>query len=367
MKNKDFVTSYGLFSTIVVTVVGIGIFSYPREVSSIVGTDAWIQTIIFGCISLLVLKIIWKVEEINNFTEFTVLVKNNFGKFVGKLILIIFSALQVIAIALSMRIFVEVIKMYLLEKTPTEFILITTIFCGTYLIRGGARSLINFNEISLGVMFIPLFIVLALLIGVGDYTNILPVLHNDPINYLKAFKYIAFSFGGMEITFFIIPLIKEKSKAKKILTRSIIFITFIYTLITIMVIAVFTKNQTSELMWPTITMIKSIDIPGTFIERWEGIVMALWILFYFTTFINSYYFSCHVLKEIFHLGHAKVSTVIIVPFLYFIAMYPKNISELFYLGDRVIPFIFIFNLVFLPIFLVVTGSFRTKNKKEGYK
>ena len=31
MKDKEFITPYGLFTTIVVTIVGVGIFSYPRE------------------------------------------------------------------------------------------------------------------------------------------------------------------------------------------------------------------------------------------------------------------------------------------------------------------------------------------------
>ncbi|MCS4454255.1 GerAB/ArcD/ProY family transporter [Clostridium botulinum] len=42
----------------------------------------------------------------------------------------------------------------------------------------------------------------------------------------------------------------------------------------------FSTEQVKLMLWPGITMIKSIDIPGTFIERWEGIIMAIWTLFF---------------------------------------------------------------------------------------
>jgi hypothetical protein len=46
MNDKEFVTPYGLFASIIVTVIGVGVFSLPREVTTNVGTDGWIVTLI---------------------------------------------------------------------------------------------------------------------------------------------------------------------------------------------------------------------------------------------------------------------------------------------------------------------------------
>ena len=97
----------------------------------------------------------------------------------------------------------------------------------------------------------------------------------------------------------------------------------------ILVLAVFSKAQSRILLWPTISMIRSLDIPGTFIERWEGIVMALWIFFYFTTFVNTYFFSSEIVKNVFKLKDIKLSSLLIMPIIYVVALYPENIAELY--------------------------------------
>jgi spore germination protein len=363
MKDKEFITSYGLFCTVIVTIVGIGIFSYPRDLAGVVGPDAWLESFFMGVISFIILRLIWKVEKANNFMEFTPLVEKNLGKFLGTIILLMVVIAQLIAMSISMRTFVEVIKMFLLEKTPTEFIILITILCGTYLIRGELSSIVKFNEVALWTMFIPLVIILSFLLNRGDYTNVLPILHNPPIEYLRALKFTAFSFGGMEIAFLVLPYMKNNDKSYKVMDKALLYITIFYAIVTILVLSIFSKEQTKVLLWPTITMIKSLDIPGTFIERWDGIVMALWVLFYFTTFTNLYYFSSHILKETFKLGDVKISSVLVVPFIYLIAMYPKNIGELFNANTNIIPMVFLFNLVVVPLLLYFVGKIR--GRKEG--
>ena len=296
MENKKNITSYGLFSTFVATIVGIGIFSYPRELVELVGTDAWIETFFIGALCFLIIRFIWKVESINNYMEFTALVKRNLGGVFGGLVLIIFSGTLLFYVSISMRTFVEVIKMYLLEKTPTEILLIITILCGIYLVSGGIGSVIRFNEVSLFIMFIPLIVILLIASTLGDYTNILPIFHNKPVNYINSLRFSTFSFSGMEILFLIIPFLRDKEKGKKTINKGILIITIFYSIVTLFVIAIFSKEHTKMLIWPTITMIKSLNVPGAFIERWEGIMMALWILFYFTTFCNLYFFFCSYCK-----------------------------------------------------------------------
>jgi spore germination protein (amino acid permease) len=363
MENKKFITSYGLFCTLVATVVGIGVFSYPRQLADVIGTDAWLETFFIGALSLLIIRLIWKIESINNYMEFTSLIKRNFGGVFGGIVLMVFSGTMIFYVALSMRTFVEVIKMYLLEKTPTEFLLVITILCGIYLVRGGIGSVIKFNEVALWMMFIPVIFILLLALKLGDYTNVFPILHNKPINYIYSLKYTAFSFSGIEILFLIIPFLRNREKSKKIMDRGIIFITLFYALVTVMVLAILSKEHTKMLIWPTITMIKSLDVPGAFIERWDGIVMALWVLFYFTSFSNLYFFSSHIIKENFNLREMKTSSYVLAPFVYIIAILPKNIGEVFSIGATVIPIIFVFNLIVLPLLLYFTGKFI--GKKEG--
>jgi len=366
MHDKKIIGDFGIFATVVVSMIGIGIFSCPKEVIDKVGSDAWIVTLISGVIIFLLLYLIYIVMKKNDFQDLTNILQHNFGKFLGGVIAIIFAFYSIFIVSLGMREFVEVIKLFLLRQTPTEFILITTILTGTYLVRGEIGDLVKFNEISFWIMFIPAFAVFILIALNADFTNLLPVLNNKPSNYFSASKYALFCFGGFEIVYLILPYVKNKKNSARILRKSIMFVAIFYTIVMILVLAVFSKEQSRILLWPTISMIRSLYIPDTFIERWEGIVMALWILFYFTTFINSYFFSSEIVKNVFKLKDIKISSLLIMPFIYAIALYPENIAQRYDLQFKTIPVLYtaIFVFVVLPILILLMGKVKAKGKRR---
>ncbi len=363
MNNKEFVTPYGLFSAILVTIVGIGIFSYPRELAVAVGNDGWIVTLVSGGLAYGVSYITYKAIKINNFNRFYTIMEDNFGRIFGAIFSIIFVFYNVFIISIGMRIFVEVIKMYLLEKTPTEFLLIVTILTGMYLIRGEVDNVVKFNEIALWIMFVPIVIVLLLTLNNADFTNMLPVFNNKPIDYIKGLTASTYSFIGFEIMYLLLPFMKNKRSIPKSIFKGIAVATLFYIMVLVFSIAVFSREQTKVLLWPTITMIKSINIPGTFIERWEGVVMAMWVIFYFTTFTNFYYLASDIIKDTFRLKDVKLSSALIIPFIYVIALYPQNIADLYYISKKGTPILWIYSLIILPLMLILANKLRKQGKE----
>ena len=364
MRDSKIIGDFGLFSTIVVTVVGIGIFSSPKEVIDKVGSDAWIVTLIGGVAVFLLVYLIYTVVKKNDFDELTNILQNSFGKFIGGIFAIIFAGYSIFISALGMREFAEVIKLFLLRRTPTEFILMITILTATYLIRGEVGDLVKFNEISFWIMFIPIFAVFILIAANADFTNLLPVLNNKPSDYFRSSRYILFCFGGIEIVYLILPYVKNKNNSPGILRKSLMFVTIFYIIVMILVLAVFSRSQSRILLWPTISMIRSLEIPGTFIERWEGLVMALWILFYFTTFVNAYFFSGEIVKNVFKLKDIKLSSLLIMPIIYVIALYPENLGELYTLQFKTIPVLLtaMFVFILLPILILLIGKWHARGK-----
>lgn len=365
MRHKELIGDFGLFTTIVVAIVGVGIFSCPKNVIDKVGSDAWIVTLMGGIVIYFLLYLIYMVIKKNNFEEFTNILQNNFGQLLGGVLAITFAIYSIFIVSLGMREFVEVIKLYLLRQTPTEFILIITILTGTYLVRGEIGDLVKFNEISFWIMFIPAFTVFILTAFNVDFTNLLPVLNNKPADYFKSSRYILFCFGGIEIAYLILPYVKNKHNSSRVLKKSIMFVTIFYLVVMILVLAMFSKAQSSILLWPTISMIKSLDLPGSFIEQWEGIIMAFWIFFYFTTFVNIYFFSGEIVKNVFKLKDIKLSSLLIMPIIYVVALYPENIAELYTLQFKTTPVILmaIFIFVILPILILMVSKRREREKK----
>lgn len=361
LNNKDIISSYGLFATLVVTIIGVNVFSYPNELTNLVGGDGWLVILLSGIIAYILISFICKAEKNNGYSHIYEILENRFGKIIAILVGLELTWYSTFFISMGLRTFTEEIKMYLLEQTPTEFIFLVTILVGTYLVRGEIDNLIKFNEISFWLMFIPVILVLIFSIYDVDFTNILPAFNNPPNSYAKGIITSINRFMGFQILFLIIPFVKDKKSINKVARKSIWFVVVFYVAVFILTVGVFGQNQTKILLWPAITMVKYINIPGSFIERWEGIIMSIWIIFYFTTFTNHYYFASDLLKKILKFKDIKLSAAIIVPFIYLIALYPKNIAEAYVLTSKYSPIFFLINLIILPIALLLVSS----SKKGG--
>jgi spore germination protein (amino acid permease) len=238
------------------------------------------------------------------------------------------------------------------------------IFTGLYLVRGEVSALVKFNEITFVVMFLPMLIILMFATRGGQVTNVMPLLQSPPEKYISALAISTYAFGGFEIAYLVLPFMKTREGLKKTLLSSVVFIALFYILVTILCLMFFTKDHVKNLLWPTIGLIRAIVIPGAFVERWEGIVMALWVLFYFTTFVNMYYFSGDIIKDAFNLYDIKLSSIILTPIIYITALYPENIAEVYDISGKVVPILSIFSFVVLPLALLMLSSFRRRGKKR---
>ena len=182
----DFITVFGIFSTVIVTVIGVGVFSYPREVVSIAGTDGSVVTVAAGFLAYVLIYIAYRTIKSNGYNKLSTILENNFGKIFGGILAVIFAVYNIFTISVGMRIFIEVIKMYLLEKTPTEFLVIVTIFLGIYLVRSKLENLIKFNEVSFWILFISIGLIFLFTLNKTDFTNNLPIFTNKPYVYIKS-------------------------------------------------------------------------------------------------------------------------------------------------------------------------------------
>lgn len=86
----------------------------------------------------------------------------------------------------------------------------------------------------------------------------------------------------------------------------------------------------------------------------------------FTTFTNIYYFSADILKDMLHIGDIKISSLLIMPFVYIIALYPENVVEVIDVGKILMPILFIINMVVIPIILLLISKSKLSKRKRQY-
>jgi len=58
MQDEFKISHYDLFISLIISIIGIKSFSYPREMANLVGTDGWFVTIISGIVIYLIVRVI---------------------------------------------------------------------------------------------------------------------------------------------------------------------------------------------------------------------------------------------------------------------------------------------------------------------
>ena len=174
-----------------------------------------------------------------------------------------------------------------------------------------------------------------------------------------------FYFTGIEFIFLVYPYIREKEKVQKATIGAIITVGLIMTAITMLTIARFGKYDIMHQMWPVLEIMDTIDLPGSFIERQDALIMTFWIISIFMMINAGMFFSSLIFKDIAKIGTHTKFICICVPIVYFISFLPANITVVYKIMD-IFYFTFgIFYIVILPLVLYTVAKVRGLKNEDN--
>ena len=105
-----------------------------------------------------------------------------------------------------------------------------------------------------------------------------------------------------------------------------------YMITVVMVIGALSIDGVVSRTWPTIDLMRSFEIPGLIFERFESLLLVIWIMQLFCTFVIAFYGSALGLAQLFK-TNIRPMMFVLLPVIYLIAMIPKNINAMFAFGD----------------------------------
>lgn len=365
MIDNDKVSNSQLWILIMLTVIGVGIFSIPRSVAETAGPDGWMTTILGGLIALLDYYIISRLARKFPGDTLVEIAKKVAGKYLGFLLTLIFWIYMVSIIAMTMRIFGEVVKMSLLTRTPVEVILISFIIVVFFLARGGIEPIVRFDEVAFPIIFFTIIFSFLFILPKSDFTNLLPAFRTPPRKIFLGAYQTTYAYGGFEFILLIIPFIKNPERIFRSGLPAFILTILIYLLVVILSIAKFGVESVKKLIWPTLIAIRSINIPASFIERLEGVIMTQWILFAFTTIAPFIYGAALIPSRL--LGHKEFRhfCAMVLPVVYFVAMMPDNVVESYKYLDIITTYLGLPAVFIIPLLLLIVSAMRKIGVKKG--
>lgn len=364
--DNDKISSFQVGVFVFNTILGVGILTLPASLAKEVGNDAWLLSIISGLINIPFIYFICKVGE--NYSEMGLLgtLKSLFGKFLGTLLSLPVLAYLIVFSSLVVRIFAETIKLFLLNNTPIEFIIIPLLILALFLARSGVEPTSRFFEAVTPIIIVILIGLMIIAVpNTKELTNLRPYLTTPVMKYVTGLKAGFFSFAGFEILLILFPFIKKPKGAFKVSVISLLVIIVIYTVIIIECISKFGSKETESLIYPTMTLIKSSEIPGAFIERMEGFLISMWVLFVFTTVVSLMYGFSVIGGDLLKHKQRKHFVALFLPVMHIIALIGGNVAQLFSMIEKLIIYLGGYVIIILPtiMFLMMLIKKRKGNKK----
>ncbi len=357
--DNNFITLRQLKLLLILDIFGMGITILPQKAVQFGGQNGWILILIGLALSLFFLIVINQVAKIypnDSFVDYTCKI---LGRPLGILISFGFIIKIMIGVAMEIRIFSEILKEIMLFNTPFWIISFSMLLLGSYMASKGYEARGRIAEILVFVVFIPLAFVFFISIFDIDFSNLKPFFKEiNSIDTLKGGGYMLFYFTGIEFIFLVYPYIKEKEKIQKATTTAILIVGIIMTIITTITIARFGKYDIMHQMWPVLEIMDTIDLPGSFIERQDALIMTFWIISIFMMVNAGMFFASLIFKDIAKVGTHTTFICICIPIIYFISFLPANITVVYKIMD-VFYFTFgIFYIVILPIVLYIVAKVR---------
>lgn len=344
------------------TVVGIGVLALPSKLVQSVDNDGWILAIGCGVLSILLLFIICKAMERHSELGFVETLRYLFGNIIGTLLAVPVAIYAIFITAIELRLFAEISKIYLLHKTPLEFIILPIVVVTVLLVRMGIEPITRSFGIFMYIIgFVAIFLIIAAL-PKSDFSNLLPMFTKPMSKYIFGMTYFTFAYSGFEVMLVLFPYIKNPKKAFKYSAIAMIMVTVFYTIIVIECIARLGTEETKALIWPVMALTKGISIPGGFIENLEGLLSSLWVLFALTSLVGFLYFFSVVMSGIFRHREHKHFASLSIPIIYLISLQGNSVPEVLEFTDFTMKYLASYTIVFLPTLILI---FSYMKKKKG--
>jgi len=277
--------------------IGIGVLGFQRIIAEDSGHDAWISVLVAGA-SLHI--IMWMIYKINESVNGDIVTAHEFiaGKWVGKILSSIFIAYFLLLALTVVRTYVEVIQVWMFTDINLWWFSVCFFLICIYIIYGGFRTVVGISFFSF-VFHIYLYPIFFFNLQYAQWNHLTPIFENSIKDILLGSFHMSLTFIGFEVILFFYPFIKEPQKSKKWAHFGLFLTTIGNTILMIISIVYFSKDQLAKSIWPTLTMWKIVKLP--FVERFEYIGIGTWSLVILPNVCITIWIASRLLKRIINI------------------------------------------------------------------
>jgi spore germination protein (amino acid permease) len=364
MKNavdeKYLISPFLIVPLMYVSMVGVGVLNFQREVAEHAGYNGYISVILVGISIHLILWMIYKIFSSNQEgLDVTAINNTCFGKIAGNIINFAIVLYFFFGACIEFKAYIEVIQVWVfpsMKILPLSIILVLLIY---YSVSGGFRSVTGLS--SLGFLMTLGFILPENLL-VLPYThplNLMPLFNHSITDILLSSKSMLYQFLGFEALLLFYPFIKSPAKSKKWAHLAVFFVTLMYLILIINTFMYYSEGQLREIYWPTLDMLKIIE--GPVFMRVEILAISMWLIKILAGISLSLWAACRGMKTVFQIK-PRASLLAFLIGILLLEYFLKDRSIFRWISEVYSDFGLYFIYGYIPILFVVTQIRKNWNK-----
>jgi spore germination protein KB len=268
------------------TIVASAILVLPGITAKYAQNDLWLSPVLASSVGFITLVIAYRLHERFPNQSLIQYSERIVGRIAGKAIGLVFLLFYLHTNGMILRQYTDFISVSFLPRTPMVVIASTLILTVAYSVRSGIESVVRSSFICTAIFLITSFLFLLLLPDM-DFKNLLPVMEHGVVPSLRGAFVPQSWFGEFFLISFLLPFVTNAKEGLKWGLRSVFAAMIGLTYINLMILFLF-GEQVSEMLYPVLTASRYISIGG-FMENFESVLMAVWILGNFVKISMFYY------------------------------------------------------------------------------
>lgn len=360
--NNDLISINQMVFILMLTMVGTGILTLPRNLAEAAPYDHWTILLAGGLVAAITTMVYTAIIKLKPGQKYFDILCAALTKPIGYIVGIVCVIYYMGTVGLLLRLFGEVIKVYLLNTTPIEVINASLLLSCIYLCRKGIEVLGRFITLLFPLIIVITIVIFTLSFVKTDFRNLLPVFEISYSEIIKGIPVTILSYIGLEMLLFFSPNLDKPNKSARALI-AILAVMLFYLLIVVATFAQFGPIQIKYLVWPTLDLFDTIEIPGLFIENIQVLVMSTWVITVFTTLAPMYLAGVTMLSSITASKDHSYLVAPLLPFIYFFSLVPKNLAHLYLIVDMYNRYFASIIIFLIPLIVLMSLAIQEKLKK----
>ncbi len=359
VKDKMSVLEFGI--VMAATMLGGQFVGLPAQVVPQAEQLAWVSVILGGGLFFGAAWIMLKLAALYPNSDLTEYLPRLLGKWLGVGVIGVLVLLILVVTWVNQSQFSRVLVFFMFDRTPTDVIIMSMLAVIVYCALQDLGTIVRVAQFTFFVSIAMIGTIWSA--GIFNFLpeNLLPFWTDKPVGILQAAITTWGTYGGYEIILVLYPLISQKRhNLVKVTGIGFISIMLICVSIVVMTVGVLSAEAVKNESYPTLVVVRSVELPGTFIERLENYFLIAWIPLIFNSQSLFIYMLARIMSQLWGFADHRPWVLALLPVIYTGATLLDGL-ELIALAGKVLTLLgVVFSLGIIPL-----AYLYAKWKKQG--